>query len=47
VSPSKIERVKQYIGNQAEHHRMRSFEDEVLAMLQAANMHFKQGQVFG
>lgn len=47
VSPSQIERVKQYIGNQAEHHRSRSFEDEFLAMLQAANLHFEQGQVFG
>ena len=47
VSPSQIERVKQYIGNQAEHHRSRSFEDEFLAMLQAANLPFEQGQVFG
>ncbi len=47
VSPSQIERVKQYIGNQAEHHRRRSFEDEFLAMLQAANVPFEPNQVFG
>ena len=27
--------------------RRRSFEDEFLAMLQAANMHFEPDQVFG
>ena len=47
VSPSQLNRVKHYIRNQAEHHRKRSFEDEFLAMLQAANMHFEPGQVFG
>lgn len=47
VSPSQLERVKHYIANQAEHHRTRSFEDEFLAMLQAANIHFERQQVFG
>ena len=39
VSPSQLDRVKQYIANQAAHHRTHSFEQEFLAMLQAANMH--------
>jgi len=47
VSPSQIERVKHYTANQAEHHRTRSFEDEFLAMLQAANIEFERNQVFG
>jgi putative transposase len=47
VSPSQLERVKEYIANQAEHHNKRSFEDEFLAMLQAANIHFQKDQVFG
>ncbi len=47
VSPSQLERVKHYIDNQASHHRQRSFEDEFLAMLQAANIRFEQDQVFG
>jgi REP element-mobilizing transposase RayT len=47
VSPSHLERVKHYIAHQEEHHRSRSFEDEFLAMLQSANMHFDRDQVFG
>jgi putative transposase len=47
VSPSHVNRVKQYIANQAEHHFKRSFEDEFLSMLQAANMDFDRDQVFG
>ncbi len=42
VSPSQLERVKQYIANQPAHHRTRSFEQEFLAMLQAANINGNQ-----
>ncbi len=38
VSPSQLERVTRYIANQPAHHRTRSFEQEFLAMLQAANI---------
>ena len=38
VSPSQLDRVKQYIANQLAHHRTHSFEQEFLAMLQAANI---------
>ena len=41
VSPSQLERVTRYIANQPEHHRTRSFEEEFLAMLQAANICFE------
>ena len=33
VSASKVEAVKQYISNQIEHHRTRSFKDEYLILL--------------
>ncbi len=47
VSPSQIDRVKDYIGKQAQHRRSRSFEDEFLAMLEAAKMGFHRDQFFG
>ncbi len=47
VSPSQIDRVGKYVANQAEHHRRRSFEDEFLAMLEAAGVRFERDQVFG
>ena len=47
VSPSQVERVKQYVRNQAEHHRTRSFEDEFVAMLEAARLSYKREQAFG
>jgi len=46
VSPSQLERVKQYIANQLAHHRTHSFEQEFLAMLQAANIGFEPDRVF-
>ena len=46
VSPSQLERVKQYIANQPAHHATRSFEQEFLAMLQAANIRVEANQVF-
>ena len=46
VSPSQLDRVKQYIANQPVHHRTHSFEQEFLAMLQAANIGFEPDRVF-
>jgi len=46
VSPSQRERAKQYIANQLAHHRTHSFEQEFLAMLQAANIRFGPDRVF-
>jgi len=36
VSPSHVERVRRYIANQEHHHRRLSFDDELMAMLNAA-----------
>ena len=46
VSPSQLDRVKGYIANQPAHHRTQSFEQEFLAMLQAANIRCEPGRVF-
>jgi len=46
VSPSQLERVKPYIANQPAHHRTHSFEQEFLAMLQAANIRFEPNRLF-
>jgi len=47
VSPSQVDRVRAYISNQLEHHRVRSFDDELLAMLKAARIQFQPEKVFG
>ena len=36
VSPSQVDRVRQYINNQAQHHARRSFDEELTSMLTAA-----------
>ena len=46
VSPSQLDRVKQYIANQPAHHATHLFEQEFLAMLQAANIRFEPDRVF-
>ena len=46
VSPSQLERVKEYIANQRAHHRTHSFEQEFLTMLQSANIGFDPDHVF-
>jgi hypothetical protein len=46
VSPSQLERIKVYIANQAAHHAAHSFEQEFLAMLQAANISIEPDRVF-
>jgi hypothetical protein len=46
VSPSQLDKVKEYIANQSAHHATRSFEDEFLAMLQAANIRVEANHVF-
>lgn len=47
VSPSQIANVKSYIGNQAEHHRTRRFEDEYLALLKLSGATFDPDDVLG
>ena len=40
VSPSQIERVKQYILNQERHHRGKSFQDEYLELLKLSAIEY-------
>jgi REP element-mobilizing transposase RayT len=47
VSPSQIETVKNYIANQAEHHRKRTFDDEYLALLEKAGVKYRPDFVLG
>ena len=42
VSPSQVAKVTQYIANQVEHHRRRSFQDEYLALLRSSGVDFDE-----
>jgi putative transposase len=46
VSASQIPTVKEYIRNQAEHHRKRSFEEEFVALLEKCGIAFDRERVF-
>ena len=46
VSQSSVERVTQYIENQAEHHRSQSFEDEFRALLKRHGVEHDPQQVW-
>ena len=46
VSESQMPSVHDYIANQAEHHRKKSFEEEFLAILQKHNIEFDMRYVF-
>ena len=47
VSQSQRETVKEYIANQTEHHRTRSFEQEFIAMLERSEIQYDSRYVFG
>lgn len=47
VSPSQVPAVKKYIGNQAIHHRKRSFEEEFTALLRNCGIKYDEHFVFG
>ena len=47
VSASAAGTVKEYIGDQAEHHKKRSFEDELLALLKKSGGAYDPKFVFG
>ena len=47
VSPSQAEVVKNYIQNQAEHHKKRNFEEEFVALLKKCGVEYDPGYVFG
>src|SRR5438093_7744703 len=42
VSPSLIEQVKQYIGHQQQHHKIRTFEQEYLEFLQKSGVEYDE-----
>ena len=46
VSYSQIESVREYIRDQAEHHRVRSFEDEYMEFLKRHNIPFERKYLF-
>jgi REP element-mobilizing transposase RayT len=46
VSPSQTNTVVRYIANQAEHHRKRSFEDEILFLLKSSGIKYDPRYVF-
>jgi hypothetical protein len=45
VSPSLIASIKAYVLNQEEHHRKRSFEEEILALLKKAGIRHEKEDV--
>ena len=45
VSPSQIETLKRYIARQEEHHRKRTFDDELLALLDKAGVSYNKRYV--
>ena len=47
VSPSQIATVKDYIANQPDHHRKRTFDDEYMALLQKAGVKYERDHVLG
>ena len=46
VSPSQIERVKQYILDQEEHHRRKSFQEEYLDLLRLSGIEYDERYVW-
>jgi putative transposase len=46
VSPSIVERTKIYIENQEEHHRKRTFEEELIAFLQEYEIEYDERYLF-
>ena len=46
VSYSEVNAIRQYICNQAEHHKTRSFEDEFRAFLQRHQIAFDEEYLF-
>ncbi len=47
VSPSRVPLVKNYIHNQEQHHRKRSFEEEFVLLLKKSGVAFDPKYVFG
>ena len=46
VSPSKLAAVKSYIRNQREHHKNRTYEEELVELLNLAGIEYDPNNVF-
>jgi REP element-mobilizing transposase RayT len=46
VSPGRVEAVTQYIARQEEHHRNKSFKDELVELLQSAGIEYNERYLF-
>ena len=46
VSYSNLDEVKRYIANQQEHHRMRTFKEEIIAFLKRHNIEYDERYVW-
>jgi hypothetical protein len=46
VSPSLVETVTNYISNQEQQHRMRSFEEELIALLKKSGINYDAERIF-
>jgi len=46
VSPSQVEKVRQYILNQEKHHRRQSFQEEFLALLKLSGIEYDERYVW-
>jgi hypothetical protein len=46
VSESQVDRVRDYIHHQSEHHRAMPFKDEYLGLLRKHSIEFDEGYVF-
>jgi hypothetical protein len=46
VSISRVERVRNYVLNQDEHHRKRSFEEEYVALLKTAEIDYEENYLW-
>ena len=46
VSYSDLDRVKQYISNQQEHHRVRTFKEEFLALLKRHHIEYDERYIW-
>jgi putative transposase len=47
VSPSMLRVVKAYVENQREHHRVRTFDEEFLALLRKSGVRFEECEALG
>ena len=47
VSPSMLRIVKAYVENQREHHRVRTFDEEFLALLRKSGVRFEECEALG